>query len=189
VGSDQPIQQPGPVRLPLAGYNVYRRVGTTDTQLTTSTTTSVTLTGLTAATAYQIVVRARDGAGNLSATSAVGSFTTGAAPTGSGCTVAYTIVGQWTGGFQGEIKITNNGSTAINGWTLAFAFPNGQTLTQMWGGTYVQSGANVTVTNVSYTAALGANGGAQTLGFLANSTTTNAKPVAFALNGTACTVA
>ncbi|MFC7484376.1 cellulose binding domain-containing protein [Luedemannella flava] len=35
-------------------------------------------------------------------------------------------------------------------WTLKFAFANGQTVTQGWGGTWSQSGANVTVSNVSY---------------------------------------
>jgi mannan endo-1,4-beta-mannosidase len=60
----------------LAGYNVYRRVGTTDTLLTTSTTNSVALTGLTAGTAYTMVVRARDGAGNLSTASNPVTFTT-----------------------------------------------------------------------------------------------------------------
>jgi Cellulose binding domain len=85
--------------------------------------------------------------------------------------------------------VTNNGTAAVNGWTLAFAFPNGQTLTQMWGGSYTQPGANVTVTNVDYTATLSANGGSQTVGFLANSATTNNKPTAFTLNGTACAAA
>ena len=53
----------------LAGYNVYREQGATDPQLGQSTTTSITLTGLTANTQYQVYVRARDGAGNLSGNS------------------------------------------------------------------------------------------------------------------------
>ncbi|MFD0475411.1 fibronectin type III domain-containing protein [Nonomuraea thailandensis] len=60
----------------LAGYNVYRATGATDPLLGQSTTNSITLTGLTANTQYQVYVRARDGAGNLSANSAFVTFTT-----------------------------------------------------------------------------------------------------------------
>ena len=62
----------------LAGYNVYREQGATDPQLGQSTTTSITLTGLSANTQYQVYVRARDGAGNLSGNSAPATFTTAA---------------------------------------------------------------------------------------------------------------
>ncbi|MEU4510893.1 PHB depolymerase family esterase [Nonomuraea wenchangensis] len=60
----------------LAGYDVYREQGATDPQLGQSTTTSITLTGLSAGTQYQVYVRARDGAGNLSANSGPVTFTT-----------------------------------------------------------------------------------------------------------------
>ncbi|MET7338927.1 fibronectin type III domain-containing protein [Nonomuraea sp. NPDC005650] len=60
----------------LAGYNVYREQGTTDQQLGQSATNSITLTGLTANTQYQVYVRARDGAGNLSGDSQPVTFTT-----------------------------------------------------------------------------------------------------------------
>ncbi|MGN9787008.1 fibronectin type III domain-containing protein [Nonomuraea sp. ZG12] len=60
----------------LAGYTVYREQGATDPQLGQSTTASTTLTGLTANTRYQVYVRARDGAGNLSGNSPAVTFTT-----------------------------------------------------------------------------------------------------------------
>ncbi|MFF3437379.1 fibronectin type III domain-containing protein [Streptosporangium sp. NPDC002721] len=60
----------------LAGYNVHREQGETDPQLGQSATTSFTLTGLTANTQYQVYVRARDGAGNLSGASQPVTFTT-----------------------------------------------------------------------------------------------------------------
>ncbi|MEV4806248.1 PHB depolymerase family esterase [Nonomuraea sp. NPDC049421] len=60
----------------LAGYTVYREQGATDQQLGQSTTNSITLTGLSAGTQYQVYVRARDGAGNLSGNSATVTFTT-----------------------------------------------------------------------------------------------------------------
>ncbi|WP_204046486.1 fibronectin type III domain-containing protein, partial [Acrocarpospora phusangensis] len=60
----------------LAGYNVYREQGATDPQLGQSTTNSISLTGLAPGTQYQVYVRARDGAGNLSGNSALVTFTT-----------------------------------------------------------------------------------------------------------------
>jgi mannan endo-1,4-beta-mannosidase len=101
------------------------------------------------------------------------------------CKVAYSVVGQWAGGFQGDVKVTNTGSTAVNGWKLAWSYANGQVLTQSWGATYAQSGAAVTMTNASYTASIPA-GGTVTFGFLSNWNGTNTAPTVFTLNGTRC---
>jgi endo-1,4-beta-xylanase len=103
------------------------------------------------------------------------------------CAVAYTVPGQWTGGFQGDVKVTNTGTSTISGWTLKWTFANGQVITQLWNGTASQSGAAVTVANASYNGTLAA-GTTVDVGFLASWTGTNAKPTAFTLKGTACTV-
>lgn len=66
----------------------------------------------------------------------------------------YAITAQWPGGFGASISITNTGSTAINGWTLKFTFPNGQTVTQGWNGSFSQQGSTVTITNLSYNATI-----------------------------------
>jgi len=96
-------------------------------------------------------------------------------PAGAGCTAAYTNVGQWSGGFQGEVRVTA-GSAAINGWTVTLAFANGQTVTQSWNATVTSSGSTVTARNVSYNGRLAAAGTA-TFGFLGSWTGTNATPV------------
>jgi mannan endo-1,4-beta-mannosidase len=101
------------------------------------------------------------------------------------CRVVYAVAGQWPGGFQGDVKVTNTGSTAVNGWQLTWSFANGQVLTQAWGARYAQSGAAVTMTNESYTANIPA-GGTVTFGFLANWNGTNTAPAVFTLNGTRC---
>jgi len=46
------------------------------------------------------------------------------------CNVAYSVVSQWSNGFQGDVKITNQGP-AVAGWTLIWTFPSGQTVTQL----------------------------------------------------------
>jgi hypothetical protein len=110
--------------------------------------------------------------------------------TGSSCKVTYTITGQWGGGYGASIAIANTGSTAITSWSLVWAFANGQTVSSGWNGNFTQSGTTVTVTNVSYngTIAAGATIGNQP-GFNGTwNNVTNAKPTAFTLNGTACTV-
>jgi hypothetical protein len=109
---------------------------------------------------------------------------------GSGvCSIHYAITNQWTGGFGATISITNTGATTINGWRLQFSFPNGQTITQLWNGSYTQSGSAVTITNASYNGSIPAG---ETLnsppGFNGSWTGSNGSPAAFTLNGTTCAV-
>ncbi|WP_217242567.1 cellulase family glycosylhydrolase [Streptomyces sp. AC555_RSS877] len=168
----------------VAGYDVVRVSGGTETKVAASATNSVTVTGLTAATSYTFAVYARDAAGNRSARSATVTVSTGSAPSGN-CSVAYRATNEWSGGFQGEIVIRNTGTAAISGWTLGFSFANGQTVNNMWGGTPTQSGGTVSVAPASYTSTIPA-AGSVTLGFIATKGTTNTAPTAFTLNGTAC---
>jgi bacillolysin len=65
----------------VTGYNVYRGA----TLVTTVTGTSYTATGLTAATAYTFSVKAKDAAGNLSASSNIVSVTT------TGTSIVYCV--------------------------------------------------------------------------------------------------
>lgn len=95
-------------------------------------------------------------------------------PAGAGCSAAYTIVSQWPGGFQGDVKVTA-GSSAINGWRVTWTFGNGQTVTQSWGATVTASGSAVTATNVSYNGTLG-SGASTTFGFLGSWNGTNTAP-------------
>jgi cellulase/cellobiase CelA1 len=86
------------------------------------------------------------------------------------------------------VTIKNNTSSAVNGWTLAWTFPGTQKITNLWNGVYTQSGASVSVKDAGYNATIGANGGTTSFGFGMTYTGTNAKPTAFTLNGTACSV-
>ncbi|MET7473768.1 cellulase family glycosylhydrolase [Streptomyces sp. NPDC005648] len=168
----------------VTGYEVVRVNGATETPAAASTTNAATVTGLTPDTAYAFAVYARDAAGNRSTRSATVNVTTAKAPSLS-CSVGYKVVGEWPGGFQGELTLGNRGTTAISGWTLDFTFADGQTVTNMWGGTSQQTGGAVTVTPASYTTTI-PGGGSVTVGFIANKGTTNTAPAAFTLNGSAC---
>ncbi|MEW1686739.1 cellulase family glycosylhydrolase [Streptomyces sp. NPDC091265] len=173
----------------VAGYDVVRVSGS-ETPVAASATNSVAVTGLSADTAYTFAVYARDAAGNRSARSATVAVTTdeGGTTPGVGCSVGYRVVGEWPGGFQGEITIRNTGTTAIDGWTLGFGFANGQTVTNMWGGIPAQTGGTVSVTPASYTSTIAAKGSV-TVGFTAARSGTNAVPTAFTLSGAGCAVA
>jgi Glycosyl hydrolase family 12/Cellulose binding domain len=101
------------------------------------------------------------------------------------CSVTYSLANSWPGGFQGQAVIKNTGGAAINGWALAWTFPGDQKITQLWNGSYTQSGAAVRVTNAPYDAAIPA-GGTATVGFTGTFTSNDTAPSAFTLNGTPC---
>jgi hypothetical protein len=118
---------------------------------------------------------------------AAGALAAVAAPPASAastCTVAYSVVNNWPGGFQAGITITNNGAP-ITSWALAFTFPNAQQVSGGWNGTFTQSGQYLTVTSMSWNGALG-TGGSTSIGFTGTVGAVNAVPSYFTVNGYAC---
>ncbi|GGO12867.1 hypothetical protein GCM10010116_25870 [Microbispora rosea subsp. aerata] len=114
-----------------------------------------------------------------------GVASAGTAQAATGCAVTYTT-NDWPGGFTAAITIQNLGS-AINGWTLGFTFPDsGQRVDTGWSATFIQSGQNVTATNVDYNAVI-ATGGSVSIGFNGSWSGSNPKPASFTLNGVTCT--
>ncbi|GGS54105.1 cellulase family glycosylhydrolase [Streptomyces violaceus] len=171
----------------VTGYDVVRVSGATETAATTTTGTSATVTGLAPSTSHTFAVYARDAAGNRSPRSATVTVKTSPGGSPSACGVGYRVTSSWPGGFQGEVTLRNTGTSAINGWTLRWAFPDSQRITNLWGGTATQSGSEVSVAAASYTATVPA-AGSVTLGFTATRSTANPSPTAFTLNGAACSV-
>jgi poly(hydroxyalkanoate) depolymerase family esterase len=102
------------------------------------------------------------------------------------CRVSDTV-NAWNTGLTENITITNTGSTAINGWSLVFTLPGGQTITSGWNAMYSPNSGRVTATNVSYNATIPA-GGAFTIGFQANQTGNAAAPISFTLNAGSCAI-
>ncbi|QMU74016.1 glycoside hydrolase [Streptacidiphilus sp. P02-A3a] len=162
----------------VTGYDVYR--GSTKVATVTSGTT-YTDTGLTAATAYSYTVDARDAAGNVSAASAAVTATTaassggGGGTTSAGCTAAYSVSSDWGSGFNGSVTVTNTGTAATKSWTVSWTWPGSQQITNLWNGSYTQTGTSVTVTNAAYNNAI-AVGGNTSFGFGASYTGSNTAP-------------
>jgi O-glycosyl hydrolase len=137
----------------------------------------------TAGGTFTVTVTATDGTGATGST----TFTwTVSGPAGA-CTVSYSTVSQWSGGFVASVTISNGGTSAINGWTLTFSFPGDQKITNSWNGVVTQSGANVSIGNESYNASIPAGSSTQ-LGFQGSWASSDAAPTAFTLNGTACSL-
>lgn len=105
----------------------------------------------------------------------------------STCKVSYVIQNQWPGGDTTSITITNTGSATINGWTLAFTFPDpSQHVGQGWSATWVQTGQQVTATSLSWNSSL-APGASTGIGYNGTYGTSNPAPTTFTLNGVTCT--
>jgi endoglucanase len=102
---------------------------------------------------------------------------------GGGCTVTHRVASQWTGGYTGEIVITNRGQL-INGWTLTFSAP-GVTVSHGWNGTWTDTGDTVRVGNASWNGSL-PTGGTTTIGYNASYNGTTPPFTAPTLNGTVC---
>ncbi|MEV7801361.1 cellulose binding domain-containing protein [Microbispora sp. NPDC088329] len=107
---------------------------------------------------------------------------------GSGACRVSATVNAWGNGLTEDITITNTGSSALNGWSLAFTLPGGQTITNGWNATYSPNSGQVTAKNVSYNGSLPSGTSVQ-IGFQATHTGNAAKPTAFTLNGSPCTIA
>jgi poly(3-hydroxybutyrate) depolymerase len=108
-------------------------------------------------------------------------------PEPGACRVTDTV-NAWNNGLTSEITITNTGTTAVDGWSLVFTLPGGQTITSGWSATYSPTSGQVTARNVGYNPGIAA-GASVSIGFQATHTGNTAKPTSFTLNGAACTVA
>jgi endoglucanase len=110
-------------------------------------------------------------------------------PTGAAapvsCSAVYSLTNSWAGGFQGQVVLTNTGTSAIRPWTLTWTFPGDQKIGSMWTASFTQSGEAVTAVNESYNATI-APSTSVTIGFTGTFTNSDASPAAFAVNGTAC---
>ncbi|KKJ93778.1 esterase [Micromonospora sp. HK10] len=108
-------------------------------------------------------------------------------PPAGECRIGYTI-NAWNTGLTTDVTITNTSSAPVNGWSLAFTLPSGQTITGGWNATYAPASGAVTARNVSYNATIPANGSVS-IGFQATHTGNTGKPTSFTLNGTPCAIA
>ncbi|MGW4945533.1 cellulase family glycosylhydrolase [Actinoplanes sp. NPDC004185] len=106
-------------------------------------------------------------------------------PGGTGACRVSSTVNAWNTGLTTSITVTNTGTTAINGWTLAFTLAAGQSIVSGWSASYSPATGRVTATNAGYNGTL-APGASASIGFQAGHTGNAAAPTGFTLNGTTC---
>ncbi|MFF9526283.1 cellulose binding domain-containing protein [Streptomyces achromogenes] len=105
-------------------------------------------------------------------------------PGTAACQVTSTV-NAWNTGLTANLTVTNTGTTAIDGWSLAFTLPEGQTITSGWNADYSPASGRVTARNVSHNATI-APGASVDIGFQATHGGNTAGPGSYTLNGTAC---
>ncbi|MDT0530309.1 PHB depolymerase family esterase [Micromonospora sp. DSM 115977] len=108
-------------------------------------------------------------------------------PSPGACRVGYTV-NAWNAGLTASVTVTNTGTTTVNGWSLAFTLPAGQSISGGWNATYAPTSGAVTARNVSYNATI-APGTSVSVGFQATHTGDTGRPASFTLNGATCTIA
>jgi len=95
--------------------------------------------------------------------------------------VTYIVVNDWNSGATVSVNIVNNGTTAINDWTVTWTFPGNQVIGNLWNGTYTQSGSSVTVKNTAWNGNI-SPGNSISFGFNISYSGTNSKPTNITLN-------
>ncbi|WP_127503761.1 extracellular catalytic domain type 1 short-chain-length polyhydroxyalkanoate depolymerase [Actinoplanes solisilvae] len=105
-------------------------------------------------------------------------------PTAGTCRVTAAVNG-WNTGLTTQLTIANTGTAPVNGWTLSFTLPTGQTITSGWNATYSPTSGQVTARNVSYNGTI-TPGSSVSIGFQATHTGNSTAPTSYTLNGAAC---
>lgn len=95
-----------------------------------STSTSVPRSSSSVATSSSSVA--------TSSSSSIKSSSSSSVAIGGGkCT--YVVSNEWNSGFTGAVRITNNGTSAINGWNVSWSYSDGTKLTNSWNATVTGS--------------------------------------------------
>lgn len=104
-------------------------------------------------------------------------------PSTTGASVAFAKTSDWGAGFTANMTIANNGSTAINGWTLEFDLD--ASITNIWNATIVSHvGKHYVIKAASYNGVIGA-GSSTSFGFQAAVSSGSPAPANMLLNGVA----
>ncbi len=96
--------------------------------------------------------------------------------------MSYKVDSTWGTGHNATVTITNRGA-AVNGWTLTWTTPAGQTLVNAWNATVTVGSGKGTARNLSYNGSL-ATGASTNFGMQVNAGLGGNGPgTRFALNG------
>jgi hypothetical protein len=100
----------------------------------------------------------------------------------SNISVDYIVQYDWGSGFVGNVTISNNSGSAIEGWNLTWTFPNDQQIMFAWNADVTQSGNSVTAEGVNRNSTI-PDGGSVRFGFQGTYSNVNDSPSDFTVNG------
>lgn len=103
---------------------------------------------------------------------------------GMACRASYVIRGQGNTAFTADVQIRNDGA-ALAGWKVSWEMLNGQQITNLWNGQYVQTGAQVEVVNLDWNKNI-PSGSTIDFGFSGSHTGVNTAPASLSVNGVKC---
>jgi endoglucanase len=98
-------------------------------------------------------------------------------------TATVTVANSWSSGYQAQVTVSNESSTALSTWRVELVMPAGTTVGQAWNTTMSVSGSTYTFTPAGWNATIPGNSAAS-FGFIANGT---GRPTSCLVNGKACT--
>jgi endoglucanase len=101
-----------------------------------------------------------------------------------GCEVDYKVTGQWSGGFNANVEVTNFGEP-IKNWDLEWTWPDGQSVTDMWNAKDKSKAESAKATGRGNNATLPASS-STSFGFTGSWSGANTDPTEFRLNGRLC---
>jgi endoglucanase len=114
-----------------------------------------------------------------------GTGTTGSGTAGSGpqVVVSYVVDREWAGGFQGQVRVVNNGTQPIAGWQAVIALPRDR-VTWFWNASGFVSHHIMLLRPLSADEVVPAGGGTLSVFFTATGPETT--PQACAFDGIYC---
>ncbi|MDG4823110.1 cellulose binding domain-containing protein [Asanoa sp. WMMD1127] len=104
------------------------------------------------------------------------------APAASAATAAFVRTASWGSGYEARFTVTNNTSSTITSWNVAFDLPSGTSVSSFWDADMTRSGQRFTFTNKSWNGTLGPNATAS-FGFIAAG---GGDPTNCTVNGGSC---
>ncbi len=94
------------------------------------------------------------------------AITVNSASGGGDIEVLFTVTSVWGSGYCADVEIINNGSSAVNGWTLDFNL--NATINNLWNANWSNDGSNnYTTSNLGWNSNISA-GGSRSFGYCAN---------------------
>lgn len=86
-------------------------------------------------------------------------------PPAGDCTAELTVVDDWGTGWTGDVHITA-GSGGLDGWTVTWDWPGGQSISSHWNADLTESGSTVTASDVGWNGDIAAGETINAFGFV-----------------------